>query len=85
MNARELTAGCTGAAEGVMAGDILHFTVGQNLEFPAQQDKREFWLLCVDGHPPGRQQRILLEARAAGILSSQDTQAFLNACGLVAA
>ena len=74
-----------GAAESDMTGDILQFTVGQNLEFPAQQDHRELWLLVIDGHPPARRKRILLEARAAGFLSSQDTRLFIYDSGVGAA
>ena len=71
-----------GAAEGVMKDNILRLPAGHNLEFPAQQDHREFWLMCVSGQPPARQKRILLEARAAGFLSSQDARTFIDACGL---
>jgi len=65
-----------------MTDNILRLPGCQNLEFPAQQDTREFWFLCIDGHPPARQKRILLEANAAGFLSGQDTRTFIDACGL---
>jgi len=62
--------------------NIQSLPIKQTLEFPAQQDQRELWFLVLDGHPPARQKRILLEARAAGYLSGQDARIFINACGL---
>jgi len=62
--------------------NIQRFPIEQTLEFPMQHDQRELWLLCIDGHPPARQKKILLEAQAAGYLSKQDTHVFLDAYGL---
>lgn len=65
-----------------MTGNILRLPVERNLEFTSQQDGREFWLMVIHGQPPARQKHILLEARAIGYLSDQDTRIFIDACGL---
>lgn len=62
--------------------NIQRLPTEQNLEFPGQQDKREFWLMCVHSQSPARQKHILMEARATGYLSDQDTRTFIDACGL---
>ncbi|MFT6583405.1 MAG: hypothetical protein ACJAU6_003859 [Alphaproteobacteria bacterium] len=62
--------------------NILRLPIERNLEFLGQQDKREFWLMCINGQPAARQKHILMEARAIGFLSDQDTRTFIDACGL---
>ena len=58
------------------------FPIERTLEAGHQQDRREFWLKIVNGLPPARSKKILLEARRFGLLSDQDTGNFLDACGL---
>ena len=56
--------------------------IEKTLEAGRQGDRREFWLAVVDGLPPVRAKRVLLEARGFGFLSDQDCTAFMDACGL---
>lgn len=65
-----------------MNSNILRLPVERNLEFSGQQDTREFWLMFIHGQSPARQKHIIMEARAIGHLSDQDTRIFLDACGL---
>jgi hypothetical protein len=60
----------------------IRFPFERTLEFPRQQDRREFVFMAIEGHPPERQKKILLEARAIGLLSDQDTGVFMDAAGL---
>lgn len=64
---------------------IVPFPSDRSLEFPRQGDRREFVWLAVEGHPPGRAKRIILEARTAGIIEDADAECFLSAAGLEAA
>jgi hypothetical protein len=52
------------------------------LEFPHQGDRREFVWAAIEGQPPVRQKRLILEAHAAGLIDAVDTQVFLDAAGL---
>ena len=61
---------------------VAVFPVELTLEAGHQQDRREFWLMAVDGLPPVRAKRVLMEAHAFGFLSDQDCAVFLDACGL---
>ena len=58
------------------------FPFERRLEFPRQGDRREFIWLALEGQPPVRRKRLILEARAAGLLTDGDTQVFLDAAGL---
>lgn len=61
---------------------VIAFPIEQTLEAEHQEDWREFWLMTVDGLPPARAKKVLLEACGFGFLSDQDCAAFLDACGL---
>ena len=62
--------------------NVTALSIERTLEANHQNDQREFWLMTVDGLPPVRAKKILLEARGFGFLSDQDLTAFLDACGL---
>ena len=61
---------------------VTDFPIVNTLEFPRQGDRREFVWIALEGQPPVRQKRLILEAHAAGLLDAADTAVFLDAAGL---
>ncbi|MDP6430326.1 MAG: hypothetical protein QF393_20105 [Rhodospirillales bacterium] len=57
-------------------------TLSPKLEFSEQSDWREFVWLALEGQPPIRQLKLILEARECGILDDGDTETFISAAGL---
>ena len=51
-------------------------------EFSSQKDKREYVHMACEGQPPERRKKLILEARAVGLLDEQDVSIFLNAHGV---
>ena len=64
---------------------VTAFPIERTLEAEDQEDRREFVLMAIEGHPLERQKKILLEARRSNLISDQDCAMFIDACGLGAA
>lgn len=61
---------------------ITQLPIEQTLEFPCQEDGREYVFMAIEGQSPARQTKLIFEARACGLLNDQDIPIFLDACGL---
>ena len=61
---------------------VTAFPIERTLEANHQEDRREYVLMTIEGHPPERKKKLLLEARRFNLISDQDLTAFLDACGL---
>lgn len=57
-------------------------TLNPGLEFESQTDHREFVWLALEGRPSIRRKKLILEARACGLLNDGDTETFIGAAGL---
>ncbi len=61
---------------------VSAFPIERTLEFNDQQDPRELVLMTLEGHPPERKKKIILEARRADLITDADCAMFIDAYGL---